>query len=166
LVATNRNLAEEVQKGNFRQDLYYRLLGLPIFLPPLRNRGNDILLLAKHFVDEFCDENNLPKKSISHHAQEKLLSYTYPGNARELKAMMELATVMSNGNVIDDTDISFSSPNRTSDFLLEAEDTLVGYNRKIIRYFLDKYDNNIIKVAKKLDIGKSTIYRMMKNNEL
>jgi DNA-binding NtrC family response regulator len=166
LVATNRNLAEEVQKGNFRQDLYYRLLGLPIYLPPLRNRGNDILILAKYFTDEFCEENNIPKKTISQHAQEKLLGYSYPGNARELKAMMELATVMSNTPVIDDTDISFSSPNRSNDFLLDAEDSLVGYNRKIIRYFLDKYDNNIIKVAKKLDIGKSTIYRMMKNNEL
>jgi len=166
LVATNRNLAEEVQKGNFRQDLYYRLLGLPIFLPPLRSRGNDILILAKYFTDEFCEENNIPKKNISQHAQEKLLGYSYPGNARELKAMMELATVMSNTPVIDDTDISFSSPNRSNDFLLDAEDSLVGYNRKIIRYFLDKYDNNIIKVARKLDIGKSTIYRMMKNNEL
>ncbi len=166
LVATNRNLAEEVQKGNFRQDLYYRLLGLPIYLPPLRDRGNDILLLAKHFVDEFCDENGIPKKTISQHAQEKLLGYSYPGNARELKAMMELATVMSNGTVIEESNISFSSPNRSNDFMLDAEDTLVGYNRKIIRYYLDKYDKNIINVAKKLDIGKSTIYRMMKNNEL
>ncbi len=166
LVATNRNLAEEVQKGNFRQDLYYRLLGLPIYLPPLRDRGNDILLLAKHFVDEFCDENGIPKKTISQHAQEKLLGYSYPGNARELKAMMELATVMSNGTVIEETNISYSSPNRSNDFMLDAEDTLVGYNRKIIRYYLDKYDKNIINVAKKLDIGKSTIYRMMKNNEL
>ena len=166
LVATNRNLAEEVQKGNFRQDLYYRLLGLPIYLPPLRDRGNDILLLAKHFVDEFCDENGIPKKTISQHAQEKLLGYSYPGNARELKAMMELATVMSNGTVIEESNISFSSPNRSNDFMLDAEDTLVGYNRKIIRYYLDKYDKNIINVAKKLDIGKSTIYRMIKNNEL
>jgi transcriptional regulator with PAS, ATPase and Fis domain len=80
--------------------------------------------------------------------------------------MMELATVMSNTSLIDDADISFSSPNRSSDFLLDSEDTLVGYNRKIIRYYLENNDNNIIKVAKKLDIGKSTIYRMMKNNEL
>jgi len=166
LVATNRNLAEEVQKGNFRQDLYYRLLGLPIYLPPLRDRGNDILLLAKYFVDEFCEENNISKKTISQHAQERLLGYSYPGNARELKAMMELAAVMSNDTIIDENDISFNSPNRTSEFLLDAEDSLLGYNKKIIRYYLNKYDSNIIKVAKKLDIGKSTIYRMLKNHEL
>jgi len=73
---------------------------------------------------------------------------------------------MSNTSLIDDADISFSSPNRSSDFLLDSEDTLVGYNRKIIRYYLENNENNIVKVAKKLDIGKSTIYRMMKNNEL
>ncbi len=60
IVATTLDLEDEVEKGNFRQDLYYILLGLPIFLPPLRNRGNDILMLAKHFANEFCNENNLP----------------------------------------------------------------------------------------------------------
>jgi len=166
VVATHRNLAEEVQKGRFRQDLYYRLLGLPIFLPPLKERGNDILMLARYFVDDFCNENNIPKKSLSHNAQEKLMTYSFPGNVRELKAIMELAAVMSNGDLIDDTDISFSSPDRNTDFLLDLDDTLQGYTRRIIKYNLDKYDNNIVRVAKKLDIGKSTIYRMLKNKEL
>jgi DNA-binding NtrC family response regulator len=166
IVATHRDLAEEVKNGNFRQDLYYRLLGLPITLPPLKDRGNDILLLAKHFIDSFCHENNIPLKTLSSLAQEKLLNYNYPGNVRELKAIIELATVMSNGDVIDDTDISFTSTNRVSDFLLDEEDTLNGYTRKIIKHYLEKYDNNIMKVAKKLDIGKSTIYRMLKNKEL
>lgn len=166
IVATNLNLEDEVQKGNFRQDLYYRLLGLPIFLPPLRSRSNDILMLAKHFADEFCSENNLPLKNLSELAQEKLLSYPFPGNVRELKAVTELAVVMSNGKTIDDEDISFSTRNNQAHFLLDEENTLQGYTRKIIRSYLDKYDNNIIKVAKKLDIGKSTIYRMIKNNEL
>lgn len=166
IVATHRDLAEEVQNENFRQDLYYRLLGLPIHLPPLKDRGNDILLLAKFFVDDFCKENNMPLKTLTTHAQDKLLSYSYPGNVRELKAIIELAAVMSNGETIDDTDISFTSTKNVSDFLLDEEDTLQGYTRKIIRHYLDRYDNNIMKVAKKLDIGKSTIYRMLKNNEI
>ncbi len=166
LVATHRDMAEEVKNGNFRQDLYYRLLGLPIHLPPLKDRGNDILLLAKYFVDEFCKENDMHLKTLSSHAQDKLLSYSYPGNVRELKAIIELAAVMSNGETIDDTDISFTSTKNVSDFLLDEEDTLHGYTRKIIRHYLDRYDNNIMKVAKKLDIGKSTIYRMLKNNEI
>ncbi len=166
IVATNRNLEEEVQNGNFRQDLYYRLLGLPIFLPPLRERGNDVLVLAKHFADNFCKENNLPTKTFSGAAQDKLLTYSYPGNVRELKAITELAVVMCNSDTIDETDISFSSGGKRGNFLMDEEDTLKGYTRKIIRAYLDKYDNNIIKVAKKLDVGKSTIYRMLKNNEL
>lgn len=166
IVATHRDLAEEVKNGNFRQDLYYRLLGLPIHLPPLKDRGNDILLLAKFFMDEFCDENNMSRKTLTSHAQDKLLSYSYPGNVRELKAIIELAAVMSNGDTVDDTDISFTSTKNASDFLLDEEDSLQGYTRKIIRHYLDRYDNNIMKVAKKLDIGKSTIYRMLKNKEL
>jgi DNA-binding NtrC family response regulator len=165
IVATNRNLAKEVQKGNFREDLYYRLLGLPIEIPPLRFRGNDILILAKHFVDDFCRENKMTKLEISSKAQEKLLKYPFPGNVRELKAVMELACVLSNSHNIDDEHITFNSTNPKSDFLLE-EDTLDGYVKKIVKFYLQKYNNNVLVVAKKLDIGKSTIYRMLKNNEI
>ncbi len=166
IIATNRNLAEEVKKGHFRQDLYYRLLGLNINLPPLRDRGNDILLLAKYFIDEFCKENDLPRKNLSQHAQEKLMNYDFPGNVRELKAIMELAVVMANREAIEDNDISLTSATRSANFLLDEEDTLDGYTKKIIKHYLEKHDNNILEVAKKLDIGKSTIYRMLKNKEL
>jgi len=165
IVATNRNLAKEVQKGNFREDLYYRLLGLPIEIPPLRFRGNDILILAKTFVDEFCKENKMSKLEISTRAQEKLMKYPFPGNVRELKAIMELACVMTNSEIIGEDHISFNSTNAKSDFLLD-EDSLEGYVKKIIKFYLQKYNNNVMVVAKKLDIGKSTIYRMLKNNEL
>jgi DNA-binding NtrC family response regulator len=165
IVATNKNLAKEVQKGNFREDLYYRLLGLPIEIPPLRFRGNDILILAKFFVDEFCRENKMTKMEISSKAQEKLLKYPFPGNVRELKAVMELACVMTNSQTVEEDHVTFNSTNAKSDFLLE-EDSLEGYVRKIIKFYLQKYNNNVMVVAKKLDIGKSTIYRMLKNNEL
>jgi two-component system response regulator AtoC len=165
IVATNKNIAHEVQKGNFREDLYYRLLGLPIELPPLRYRGNDILILAKHFVDEFCKENQIKKLTITPAAQEKLMKYTYPGNVRELKAIMELACVMTSDDNLDDVDISFNSSATQADFLME-EDTLEGYTKKIIKFYLQKYNNNVLMVAKKLDIGKSTIYRMIKYKEI
>ena len=165
IVATNRNLAEEVQKGNFREDLNYRLLGLPIELPPLRYRGNDIIILAKFFVDDFCFENKIHKLSITEAAQQKLMQYSFPGNVRELKAVMELAAVLTDVDHIDEHHISFNSTNASSNFLLE-ENTLEEYTSKIIRYYLDKYDNNVVFVAKKLDIGKSTIYRMIKENKL
>ena len=95
IVATNRNLKEEIAKGNFREDLYYRLLGLPIALPPLRERENDMLLIAKFFIDQFCKENNLGKKHLSLSAKQKLITYPFPGNIRELKSIIELACVMT-----------------------------------------------------------------------
>ncbi|NQU34721.1 MAG: sigma-54-dependent Fis family transcriptional regulator [Bacteroidetes bacterium] len=165
IVSTNRNLADEVKKGAFREDLYYRLLGLPIELPPLRSRGNDIIFLAKFFIDEFCKENEIGTKKISSEAQDKLMKYNYPGNVRELKAIIELAVVMADGDEISVDDINFSSSDTLSNFLID-ECSLSEYNRRIIKYFLEKYDNNVVLAAKKLDIGKSTIYRMIKNNEL
>ncbi|VAW30021.1 Two-component system response regulator protein, partial [hydrothermal vent metagenome] len=162
IVATHRNLAEEVQKGNFRQDLYYRLLGLPIELPPLRQRGLDIILLAKFFVQKYCKENGLEQKVFTKEAQDRLMSYSYPGNVRELAAIVELAAVMSDGKYIEEQHISFNSAGVPSDILSE-ETTLAGYNIKIIRYFLDKFDGNVVLTAEKLGIGKSTLYRMLKN---
>ncbi len=162
IVATHRNLAEEVKKGNFRQDLYYRLLGLPIELPPLRQRGLDIILLAKFFAQKYCKENGLEQKIFTKAAQDKLMSYSYPGNIRELAAIVELAAVMSDGKHIEKQHISFNSAGVPSDILSE-ETTLAGYNKKIIRYFLEKHDENVVLTAEKLGIGKSTLYRMLKN---
>jgi DNA-binding NtrC family response regulator len=107
----------------------------------------------------------MTRLEISSKAQEKLLKYPFPGNVRELKAVMELACVMTNSQTIEEDHITFNSTNAKSDFLLE-EDSLEGYVRKIIKFYLQKYNNNVMVVAKKLDIGKSTIYRMLKNNEL
>ncbi len=165
MVATHRNLAEEVKAGNFREDLYYRLLGLPIELPPLRDRGNDITLLAKHFADAFAKDNKLGKVSISNEAQKKLQGYKWPGNVRELRAVMELSVVMADDGNIEADNITFNSTNSVSDLLLE-ETTLKDYQRKIIQHFLNKYDKNVVHVAKKLEVGKSTIYRMIQNEEL
>lgn len=165
IVATHRNLAEEVKKGTFRQDLYYRLLGLPIELPPLRQRGLDIILLAKYFVEQYCKENGLEQKKFTKGAQDKLMHYSYPGNVRELGAIVELAAVMSDGKSIDQQHINFNSADVPSDILSE-ESTLAGYNIKIIRYFLEKNAGNVVVTAEKLGIGKSTLYRMLKNKSL
>ncbi|WP_242919101.1 sigma-54-dependent transcriptional regulator [Pontibacter liquoris] len=165
IVATHKNLAEEVKKGNFREDLYYRLLGLPIQLPALRERGGDILVLAKYFTDAFTKENKLGKKSFCPAAQQKLLSYSYPGNIRELKALVELAAVLSDEEIIQEHDINFMANHADKDFMA-TERTLKAYTTEIIQRFLDKYDHNVLLVADKLDIGKSTIYRMIQSNEL
>ncbi len=164
IVATHRNLAEEVKSGRFREDLYYRLLGLPIHLPPLRDRGNDIIVIGKHLLKQFCKENEMGTITISKEAQEKLLSYAFPGNVRELKSIVELAAVMTDANEIRADDITFNSLSQEKNFIFE-EMTLQLYSYKIIRHFLDKYNNDITKVATKLDIGKSSIYRYIKEME-
>ena len=165
IVASHRNLAQAVDDGKFREDLYYRLLGLPIELPPLRARGNDILLLADFFIVDFCKNNKLPKKLLTKEAKEKLLSHNYYGNVRELRAIIDLAIAMSEGENILAEDIQFNSPRGKGAFL-ENEMSLKDFNKKIIFHFLEKYDNDVLFVAKKLDIGKSTIYRMLKEQEV
>ncbi len=134
---------------------------MPIHLPPLRDRDNDILLLATNFLQQFCKENNIPIPSISNAAKEKLLNYSYPGNVRELKSAIELAVVMCNGDEILQDDIKFNSIIKEDELVMD-EMTLKEYNFKIIKYLLDKYDHNIMLVSKKLDIGKSSIYRYLK----
>ena len=165
IIATHKNLAEEVQKGNFREDFYYRITGLPIDLPPLRERVNDILLLAKHFLDEFGKQNRMKSITISSAAKNKLLAYGYPGNVRELRSVIELSAVMCNENEILPEDISFTSVSANKQFLTE-EKTLKSYTVDIISHFLKKYDGNVLKVAEKLDIGKSTIYKMIQEKEI
>ncbi|HRS38032.1 MAG TPA: sigma-54 dependent transcriptional regulator, partial [Bacteroidia bacterium] len=165
VIATHRNLQEEVRKGNFREDLYYRLLGLPIHLPPLRERGNDILVIARWLLTQFCKDNRMEALSFSPEAQDKLLRYYYPGNVRELKAMVELAAVLSTGNTITADDIRLENTSNMDAFAFE-ETTLEEYTMRIIRHFLDKYNNNVVLVARKLGVGKSTIYRYIKENKL
>lgn len=164
IVATHKNLLEEVKKGTFREDLYYRLFGLPITLPPLREREKDILLLAKHFIDLFCKENNLPAKYFSEEAQLKLMAYPWPGNIRELKSVAELAVIMAPKEEIVAADILLSSANEITSIVAE-ELTLREYNLKIVQLFLSKYNDNIKLVAEKLGIGQTTIYRMLKGEE-
>ena len=165
IVATHRNLQELVKSGLFRQDLYYRLLGLPIELPPLKDRGNDVLIMAKQFIKTFCDENKLPVKSLSTTAQQKLLSYHFPGNVRELKYLIELASVISDSDTIEEKDIMLESGDNVNNLLIK-EVTLKEYESQIIQHFLDKYDSDVMLVAKKLDMGKSTIYKMIKDGDV
>ncbi|MTI20122.1 sigma-54-dependent Fis family transcriptional regulator, partial [Fulvivirga sp. RKSG066] len=164
IVATHRDLAEEVKEGNFREDLYYRLLGLPVHLPPLRDRGKDIVILAKFFLEKFSKDNDLKPLKLAPETQEKLMNYPYPGNVRELRSVIELSAVMANDDLVQPEDINFNSISKEANFLFE-EMTLRDYTFKILRHYLNKYDDNVLQVAKKLDIGKSTIYRYLKEME-
>ncbi len=165
ITATHFNLAEAVKKNEFREDLYYRLMGLPIGLPPLRERGNDILLLARFFLEEFCRSNKLPVPVLTTAAKEKLMKYNFPGNVRELKAIMDLAAVLSSGQEIVEDDISFHGTKGEDSFLAQDK-TLKEYIADIVQFFMRKNNNNVYKVAAQLDIGKSTIYKMIQQKEV
>jgi DNA-binding NtrC family response regulator len=164
VVATNKNLKEEVKKGNFREDLYYRLLGLPIELPPLRERENDILILARYFIGKFCEENNIPSKKLSVQGQKKLMSYPFPGNVRELKSVIELAVTLSATDEIEPADLVVDRGDPLSDVASDNL-TLREYQVKIIKATLKKNNNDIRLAAEKLDIGISTIYRILKEEK-
>lgn len=165
IVATHKNLLQEVQNKTFREDLYYRLIGLPIHIPPLRERGNDIIILAKHFMDIFCKENSVARKSLSGEAQQKLLAYPFPGNVRELRSVIELSIVMADGEVIEPQHLSLNATSSLNG-MMNHEKSLKQYEIDIIQHYLDKYDRDVLLVAKKLDIGKSTIYRMIQAGEV
>lgn len=108
LAATNKNLGQRVKEGKFREDLYYRLQGFLIHLPPLRERDNDVILLARHFLKEFCAQNGLEQKAFSRESTEAMLRHTWPGNIRELKSFVERAALMSETDKIQEEDLVFS----------------------------------------------------------
>ena len=107
ITATNKNLWQEVQEGRFREDLYFRLQGFIIDLPALKDRENDIIILAKYFVKSFCDQQKRPVKEFSSEVINQMMHYSWPGNVRELKAMMERAILISESVIIEIDDLVF-----------------------------------------------------------
>lgn len=164
IASTPEDLQEKIDHGYFSERLYYYLMRFPIIVPPLKDRGNDIILLATHFMDKFSEKNNFPKKQLSKDAKYKLLSYSFPGNIRELKSTIERAVVLADNDIIFEEDIEFRNTSNQISFLTR-EMTFEEYKSKIIHHFLSKYDNDIQIVSTKLDIGKSTIYRMLKSEK-
>jgi DNA-binding NtrC family response regulator len=108
--ATNRDLQEEVRAGNFREDLYYRLMVVPIKLPPLRERGQDVLLLARHFLEEFSRAFHKSFRGFTPEAERKLLSYPWPGNIRELRNVMERTVLLENGEYLEAHQLQIHPP--------------------------------------------------------
>ena len=164
LTATHKDLISEISKGNFREDLYYRIIGLPIVLPPLRDRKEDIPLLCKKFINESCEYNGLDSIELSQEALDKLIKYNFKGNIRELKAIIDLSTILCKNNIITSEDIQLNEA-RNIDNLTSQNLSLKEMNNKIIYHFLNKHNNNVLKVAQLLDVGKSTIYRLLKEEK-
>jgi DNA-binding NtrC family response regulator len=160
VAATNVELMELIKRGKFREDLYYRLLGISIELPPLRERDNDIALMAQHFVSEYCKKNAIAVKKFDPVGMSKLLAHSFPGNIRELKSIVELAIVLSDTDLIHPEHIQIRHGNFLEE-LLSREVSLKDYNQEIVKHYLKRYNNRVRLAAEKLGIGKSTIYRML-----
>lgn len=166
LVATNKNLSDLVQQGKFREDLFYRLHIIPIYLPPLRERTEDIPLLTQHFIEQLTSELNKPAKQITDAAMEKLLNYPWPGNIRELENAIERAIVLSEKAVIDAADLpilqstgSDRLPNDILDrFRLDLNATLSAVEKQLIEKAMNETQGNKNQAAKLLGIGTSLLY--------
>lgn len=121
IAATNRDLELEVARGRFREDLYYRLNVIPLHLPPLRERGGDVLLLANHFLDVFCKKKGRSPLALSPDAMRVLSAYTWPGNVRELVNFMERLSILVDGNIITPQDLPAKILDQVGDISLLPE---------------------------------------------
>ena len=166
LTATHRNLGEQVRQGAFREDLFYRIMGLPIELPALRTRGEDVILLAEFFLKEYARANRVPPLRLNKCAKDKLLRHSFPGNVRELRAIIDLACVMTDSERISAEDIQFTGLSQPPSPFVYGSKSLKAYTREIVQHYLDEFDHNVLRVATELEVGKSTIYNMLKSGEV
>jgi len=171
VASTNQNLEQAVRDGSFREELYYRVNVVPILLPPLRERREDILVLANHFLERFAARTSKPFKGIASGAQKKLLAYNWPGNVRELENCIERAVVMAQGDIIGADDIALN-PDITrlahDDFasqLVQEGFSIEDFERKLIEASLRKTGGNQSRAAEYLGLTRRTLqYRIEKYN--
>jgi DNA-binding NtrC family response regulator len=162
--ATNSLLSSRVSEGLFREDLLYRINTIQIEVPPLRDRVDDIPVLAFHFLKSYCEKYNKPGKKISTQALEKLSNYQWPGNIRELQHSIEKAVILSDSSLINPSDFSFNSSSKG--LADDTNITLEEMEKKLIAESIKKHDNNLSVVASKLGITRQTLYNKLKKYDL
>jgi DNA-binding NtrC family response regulator len=163
ICATNCNLTEMVNEGRFREDLFYRINTIMIEVPPLRDRVDDIPILANYFLRINGERYGKQGLKINTPALEKLANHTWPGNVRELQHIIEKAVIMSENQVLKPSDFAFTPTHKN---VIHSEVTLEEAERKIIRESLIRHSNNISIVADKLGITRQTLYNKMRKYRL
>lgn len=172
--ATNKDIQKEVEKGTFRQDLAFRLSVIPIYVPPLREREEDILLLANYFLRKFSVENKVEPPILSDEVKNTFLNYNWPGNVRELKNLMERLVILNSESIIYNKDLP---PHMLGNVKLEKEESIPitirplkdakeELEKQMIKKALKVYNNNLKEIAKALDIDLSSLYRKIKQYNL
>jgi len=167
IAATNKNLEELIREGKFREDLYFRLNVVPIKIPPLRERREDIPLLVRHFVEKFCKEMGKKIKSISKAAMEALVEYDWPGNVRELQNIIERAVVLSEGDTITVNDLPFRPEIPTVQIgdlpYKEAKERLISrFERDYFEKLLKETGGNISQAARRAGMDRKNFYDKIK----
>ena len=160
IAATNKKLMEEIRRGTFREDLYYRLNVIPIFVPPLRERKDDVPLLASHFLQKFCQEKSKDVASISPEVMEILLAHSWPGNVRELENVIQHAIIIAKQEKILPKDLPqylLQQPLPTKQLI-----SLQDHEKNLIMKTLEETNWNKHQTAKRLKINRSTLYGKMK----
>ena len=162
--ATNQDLDAMVETESFRADLFYRIAAFPIEVPPLKDRREDIPLLAQHFLKKFAEKMSKPVKAISADASRSLMQYEFPGNVRELQNIIERAVLLETTELLQP---SCLPPKISPQPILSSHDTmeiipLEEVERQILTHALNVADNNVTKAARALKIGRSTLYRKLK----
>ncbi|NWF89375.1 MAG: sigma-54-dependent Fis family transcriptional regulator [Ignavibacteriaceae bacterium] len=168
--ATNRDLKEAVDKKEFREDLFYRLNSFPIYIPPLRHRKGDILVLAQHFLESLSKKLGKEIKGFSKKALKLIYDYPWPGNIREMENTIERCMIIAERDIIDVEDLPTHL--RTAESVIASDftgnifndDTIIPFENlkeESIRHALKVTKGNIVEAAKKLHLGRATIYRLM-----
>jgi len=161
IAATNRDLAQAVREGKFREDLYYRLNVVHVEMPPLRLRGRDSLLLAEHFLKRFVDENHANIKGITERARNKILQHRWPGNVRELENAIERAVVLCKGTMIDVDNLPFEGAPDVQGGVRIPGSTMAEIERHAILSTVDAVEGSTSRAAEILDLSVRTVqYRM------
>ncbi|MBN2418826.1 MAG: sigma-54-dependent Fis family transcriptional regulator [Deltaproteobacteria bacterium] len=164
ICATNGNMPELVSDNRFRQDLLYRINTVEIHLPPLRERGEDLMQLSEYFLKTFCKKYNKPGKSISTSTMNKLMSYHWPGNVRELQHCMERAVILSEADVLQPEDFFLTTLPANDDAVIFEDYNLEAVEKIVIQKAIDKYKGNVTQAARELGLTRASLYRRMEKH--
>ncbi len=167
VAATNKNLTQQIGKGNFREDLYFRLAVISLRMPPLRERGSDIVMLAEGFLKNYCDENGRREKRLTPAARAVLAQYEWPGNVRELRNMMERIVIMHDDDTVDATHLqSLMLTDATASGEPPAagslRDSVDHYERRTIEKALAAANGNIAQAARALGLDRANLHRKLR----
>src|SRR5438477_3418040 len=168
IAATNKSLESEIANGSFRSDLYYRLNVVPIEVPPLRARGNDVTLLAEHFLRRFAAETGTPKKRLSSGAASKLRAYYWPGNVRELRNVIERMAILGKADVIEPEDIHLGTRGNIPsevDARLTLKEARDEFEKQYILSKLRELAGNVSRTADALGEERSNLYRKLQDRK-